>query len=372
MEALVVERLFLGGYVAVSLALAVLLLVPRPRRGVNVALAAFLAVQAAQPVLDHLGQTLPDRAWAYSFALADRSSIIAVDILYLVFLRAALDIPLLRPLRTRAAGFALAAASLLVLLPFALPAATHPGFERTAEGEWNAPDGPLSRAVAWIDVTIVVFALVCTLLAVRAAPRGTTARSRAKAYAAAFVLQDLAILTAYSGTYIIPEGALHTLIEGFWFLGTLLTVSILILAYALLRWQLFDFELRLKLTLRRGTVAGIFIAVFFVIAEVASNFLAGQAGYAVGGVAAGLLLFAIRPLERVAEGLADRAMPGVDASPAYAQFKKLEVYRAALESALEDDGRIDERERRMLDTLRAKLAIHAADAAAIEAELVNA
>lgn len=43
----------------------------------------------------------------------------------------------------------------------------------------------------------------------------------------------------------------------------------------------------------------------------AQTFLTDVYGFVVGGVAAGLLLFAIHPLQRVAERVADAAMPGV-------------------------------------------------------------
>ncbi|MBI4394018.1 MAG: hypothetical protein HY556_09525 [Euryarchaeota archaeon] len=54
----------------------------------------------------------------------------------------------------------------------------------------------------------------------------------------------------------------------------------------------------------------------------------------------------------------------------YLTYKKLEVYRATIEGALED-GEITERERTMLMRLRDKLGIAEADARALELELVG-
>lgn len=118
--------------------------------------------------------------------------------------------------------------------------------------------------------------------------------------------------------------------------------------------------------LRRGTIASVFIATFLVVAAIAERALQ-QYGVLAGGLAAGLLLFALRPIERAATQLADRAMPQVQPTPSYLHFKKLEVYRAAVESALEG-GAIDKRERDLLDRLREKLGIGAEDAAFAEAD----
>lgn len=361
------EPLQLGlslAYATLVLALVGLLLLPRPRRRVTLALSAFVFLQAGQTVVSNVTWLLVDREWAYTAAIASRSLVIAVDVAYLAFLREALPIPLLKPLRSRAGGVILAASTTLVLAPFLFPRAFLSGFERAGD-HWHAAQATADLAVVLLDLTVLTLGVVCALLAVRASARGTVARSQARAYAAAFLVQDVTILGSYLVDQVLGIGGAWSAIG----LPAGVIGSTIILGWALLKYQLFDFELRVKIGIRRGTVVGIFLAVFLVVAEIASNFLAGTQGYLVGGLTAGLMLFAIRPLERLAQGFADRAMPGVDASPAYAQFKKLEVYRAAVETALEGDGRIDESERRMLDTLRAKLAIHADDARALEDEV---
>jgi len=127
-------------------------------------------------------------------------------------------------------------------------------------------------------------------------------------------------------------------------------LAVLILAYAILRHQLLDIDVKLKWTIKRGTLAGMFLAVFFVASQVAQNYFSQSYGVLAGGAAAGLLLFAIAPLQRVAERVADAAMPGVG-QPTHAGtlaaagvvpadpgtlVRKEDAYRGALRVALAD------------------------------------
>ncbi|HLE96946.1 MAG TPA: hypothetical protein VI997_06195, partial [Candidatus Thermoplasmatota archaeon] len=130
-----------------------------------------------------------------------------------------------------------------------------------------------------------------------------------------------------------------------------------ILAYAILRHQLFDLDVKVKWTLRRGTLAAMFLAVFFVVAQVAQTFLTDALGLVVGGMAAGLLLFAIAPLQRMAERVADVAMPGVrDPRERAVALGADEAYREALRMALED-GVITPAEERSLARMARQLGI---------------
>jgi uncharacterized membrane protein YebE (DUF533 family) len=143
-----------------------------------------------------------------------------------------------------------------------------------------------------------------------------------------------------------------------------------LVAYALLKYQLFDIDVKVKWTIKRGTIAAAFLFVFIVVAQLGQNFLSTEYGWAAGGLAAGALLFVLAPLQRVAERVADTAMPGVSTSSEYLSYRKLEVYKATIEGAMED-GAITEKERAMLGRLREKLGISTQDAAALEAEFIR-
>ncbi|MGQ0535264.1 MAG: hypothetical protein ACT4PT_04250 [Methanobacteriota archaeon] len=145
----------------------------------------------------------------------------------------------------------------------------------------------------------------------------------------------------------------------------------LLVAYGIARADLFDIDLKIKWTLRRGTLAGVFVAAFLVVFAVAEQFLQEQYGWLVGGVAVGVLLIVLRPIERAADRLADRVMPGVQNTSEYRTVRKREVYRATVDGALLD-GAISERGRDMLARLQDQLALTATEAREIEREATAA
>jgi len=123
-----------------------------------------------------------------------------------------------------------------------------------------------------------------------------------------------------------------------------------LVAYGVLRVQLFDIDLRIKRTLKRGTVAAAFVATFFVISEFAGNYLSSRFGTVLGILGTGALMFFLDPIQRGAERLSNAAMPNTVATPQYESFRKLQVYDSALRAALED-GHISARQRRVLDSM---------------------
>jgi hypothetical protein len=360
----------------VMLVLAALVLQAAPRRRANQWLALFFATFG----LGSLGPVvlMTPNAW-----LADNIAFYG-DVLQLIFLVAylafvgeALDVPLARIFRRPAvilmsAGLAIIGSAYV----YFHMAELNPIVARTDEGGYGFTVRGLLNDGNFLSAAVFTFTLACALSALRAAAPGTARRAQAKAYALGFGLNDagLAVLG-----YLVPAlglaGVLHTPEwAGFYnCLGTLtnlvsITACVLI-ARGMLRYQMFGFDLKVKWTIQRGTVAAIILGAFFIAAQVAQNYLAGALGWLAGGAAAGLLLFAIKPLERFAMRLSDRAMPKTTGTPEYVAFRKLEVYKAAVESAHETGG-ISARERASLDRLRAKLGIGELDASAVEGDVL--
>ena len=85
----------------------------------------------------------------------------------------------------------------------------------------------------------------------------------------------------------------------------------------------------------------------------------------IGAFAAAALVFVYKPVERFAASLSSAVLPGVEASPAYIAFRKLEVYLEAVEAAYED-GHLSQEDRVILKRLQAKLGVQSADAARLE------
>jgi uncharacterized membrane protein YebE (DUF533 family) len=108
---------------------------------------------------------------------------------------------------------------------------------------------------------------------------------------------------------------------------------------------------------------------FLVVSRIAANYL-NEAGAVAGGVAVGVMMFGLAPVQKAAERLADKALPQVNDSAEYLTFKKLEVYQAAVESAAQW-GRIDDRGRALLDELARRLALQPHDAAAVERDVMT-
>lgn len=136
-----------------------------------------------------------------------------------------------------------------------------------------------------------------------------------------------------------------------------------LLAWAILRTQLFDIDVKLRWTVKQSTVAAAFVAVFFTVEQTTQNVL-GQYGPAFGIAAAALLLFAIAPLQRVAERFARAAVPAprpLEAS------ERASIYRDSVAQAWAD-GSLDRSERLMLDRLRERLGLTRDEASRIESD----
>ncbi len=222
------------------------------------------------------------------------------------------------------------------------------------------------------------FALVASIQAWREANSST--RDRARSFALAFGIRDVCwgfvycfgLWQIWSGMFLTVDQAgevslgTENIVSTIYALGTLLAVPLI--AYGILRTQLFDIDLKIRWTIKQSTVAGVFIAVMFVISEGASQFLSDELGRVTGLLAAGVLMFFLAPLQQFAERVATKAMPNTHNTPEYATFRKMQVYEAAFAEA-QMEGGISQKERTLLVHLRDSLGISQTDAEAIEGNL---
>lgn len=143
--------------------------------------------------------------------------------------------------------------------------------------------------------------------------------------------------------------------------GVMRTLGVGLLAYGVLRHDLAGLDERVEWGVSKTTVAGAFVAVFFVVSEGAQVLFAGVVENELLGVlAAGALVFAISPLQRVADRFAAKAVPGGAEAGEGVEGR----YRDALETALADGG-ISADEERHLGRLAERLGITAERAQAI-------
>jgi hypothetical protein len=337
------------------------------RRLVNAFLATYLASLGVSFILQDLPLFIPDRLWAYNVSWA--GAIVSYGIAfggYLLFLGQALETWLVAPLRSRA-GIALLLAGIVAfaVVGWLRPDALQADGPADPHGGWNFPPGQLSVAMSpYVQLLIFSFGVLTAITAVARTERGSIKRKRAIAFLQGITVID-AVLIAFSVTTLLFGRNIDAITEPVALI--IIAAGGIMLVRGLLRYQLFDFDLKVKWTLQRGTVAAIILGAFFIVAQVAQNYLAGALGWLAGGIAAGALLFAIRPIEHFAARLSDRAMPKTTGSPDYIAYRKLEVYRAAVESEIETHGQ-DHQEHAVLERLRIKLGISREDADALQRE----
>lgn len=193
--------------------------------------------------------------------------------------------------------------------------------------------------------------------------------------------QDLGLHRTSPGGQLIPAAILVPLVLGLVtglgeavdlirvdLFGLLRIGTALLIAYGLLKFQLFGIDLTVKTGLKRSTIVGAFVAVFFLVSEGVELVVSGNLGTAAGLAAAGAMTAALRPLERGAQHLADQVMPGVEPSGSYLDRRRLDVYQAAVERAARD-RKLDDRERDVLATLADDLGVGRQEARRIEQDV---
>lgn len=181
----------------------------------------------------------------------------------------------------------------------------------------------------------------------------------------------LSLVTVFAGMVVgVSLGGLNQAV-GAGFYGVARTVAFALLAYAILRHQILGIDVKLKWTIRRGTVAASFLAVFLVVGQLAQNYFTQGLGLLAGGVAAGLMLFALSPLQRFAEKVADTALPNVKSAGEMSHPERSDTYRRMARAAWAD-GNLSRDERNLLDQLREQLELSRDEAARLESEASRA
>jgi hypothetical protein len=284
---------------------------------------------------------------------------------------ATIDTPLARPLRTRTgATLPWVLAGLVLLLFVVRPTLFIRGLREPSWGGRMLDTGPLVPLAYGLPGLALIYSLIVALSSYRRSAPGTPARTRAGWYALAFGTNDGITIACsnivpliYTATHGIDMRAIEFMFV--WSFSIAEVLFVLLMAYGILRTQLFDIDLRLAAGLRRGTIVAIVLFVFFVSAELAERFVSAEFGYVIGAVAAAVLLLVHKPVERFAEGFSRTVLPGVEASPEYVAFRKLQVYLEAVEAAYED-GQLSKEDRAILKRLQTTLGVAAKDAERLE------
>lgn len=328
---------------AAALALASVTLRASPRRLANQRLALVLVAEGMLVAVIGGIDRLPGPA----------GSIAWVTFLALMFAMPWLYLGLLATLRTSFTRWLRPMGWWAVLAPPAFLLALH-----FVVGRWADELVPMLTLASVAAISL--FAIVASVAAWREAPPGSGDRAKGKAFAIAFVTRDLLLLLVLGQ---LANG--WALLPSFHWFAAIGLLYMAILAYGILKTQLFDIDLRIKKGIAGGTLLAIFAAAFFVAEQLGQQLISERAGPYAGLAGAGALALAFVPLRRLTLRVANRAMPGVSPTPEYVASRKLQVYRAAVEGAFED-GEITGKERAMLHRLAAELEMDPRDMVAVE------
>lgn len=336
--------------VAWGFALYVLAVAP-PTRGARFLVAMLLvdglAVITSYNNLQHLNPLLESVGLPPVPGVLHQVSDWALVAVYLPFLGMTLSTPLVAPLRHPVISRCI----LFGGLAFALALFFIPD---SARARFNIPFyAVISIVLAWGFIAALHTWYIAS---------GDAERERARAFTLAFGARDIlwTITFAYFALAhfdLVGPGIEQQMANPDWYSPAFpltyqlaIIIYVPLVAYGVLRVQLFDIDLRLKRTLKRSTVAAAFVATFFIISELAGEFLSGQFGAVLGVLGTGALVFFLDPIQRAAERLSNAAMPNTVDTPEYESFRKLQVYDSAIRAALED-GHISARQRRVLDSM---------------------
>lgn len=341
----------------------------RPDRTQNRRLSLQLAVEAfVNFALQGATWVVADAPFVYAMAGAGIVFVWIKLWTYYNFL-ATLPTPLARQLERPAVRWGL----LAVVLALASTWGFWPDFYIRGVGPTPVAEQAALPGPGW-SVCLHVWAvlwLVGLIFAVSAYRRAPTAllRRQAKWYLRAFGLRDVGFAILTTILVAIPREhpawlVLFVSLSGLWI------VYPMMVAYAILRTQLFGIELTIKWTLEKSTIAAVFGGVFVTVGELVEVVL-GLDGTLYGLLAAVSVGLFIRRIEIGAERVADRAMPGVEDTPDYREDRKKEIYRAQLEQLMADE-QVTAKERQALLQLQEDLGLSGDVANRLEREVLEA
>lgn len=338
-----------AAFVAWGFALYVFLVAP-PTRGARF-LVAMLVIDGLAVISSYENWIYVDRFLTETFGLSGlpwfdihQASDWALIAVYLPFLGMTLDSPLVAPMKHPVARNVILFGGLAIALSmFFVP-------DDTRE---------LFRVPFYVVISVVLAYSFAAAVHSWYIATSEAKRERAKAFTLAFGVRDVlwtftfALNTAYYYGYFDEDapsdlGALSIIVPFAYEIAVIIYVPLV--AYGVLRVQLFDVDLRIKRTLKRSTVAAAFVATFFIVSELAGVYLSDQLGTVLGILGTGALMFFLDPIQRAAERVSNAAMPNTRDTPEYESYRKLQVYESAVQAALED-GHISERQRRVLNSM---------------------
>lgn len=162
-----------------------------------------------------------------------------------------------------------------------------------------------------------------------------TARATTESHAARNValLIPASMLVGMVARAIVGDGS----IDDTGLYGIARIITFVVLSYAILRHRMLGLDVKLRFAISKSTLAAILLSVVFIASEGAQAVFGADKQW-LGLVAGGCVVFAIAPLQRAADKLAEKAVPvsSAKASNLPPANDREERYRAAVWLALRD------------------------------------
>ena len=366
---------------ALSLLAAITIWRTTPNRLVRNRFTLLFIAEAMMMLTGILGppQWLLQESHAYSAMLLHFSNDCLLLAVYLPAIAVAVDSPLLRPFRHGwGRGLVVSLGIIFFIAIQVLPAEwvaqSQPGLPGYGS-PYSVIFGPLIGLIFVCLVTSYVYGLVATVLVWRASSSEAQRRKNG-ALSLAFASRDI----SWGGIYLFATAVVFLGVDqstpdmllmgmyGIVFAYFCYIVYICLTAYGIAFLHILDIDLKIKKTLKASTVTAMFVAFFFIVSEISAVLLSDQIGPILALFASGALLFFLAPLQDLAAKLSDKAMPTVQDTPEYQNFRRLQIYGAAVEDALKS-GAITGAQRVALDYLLSELQLPVEDAHSVELKL---
>lgn len=150
------------------------------------------------------------------------------------------------------------------------------------------------------------------------------------------------------------------------------TLGAALVGWGILRYSLFDIDIKLKASLQRSTVAAVFVAVYFLVSEVGAVWFSDVSGSDYWGIAAAaLLLLALHPLQGATERVFDGLMPAARPLGSLNRDQQVAFYREQVD-LMWMDGHLSPKDRLVLANLRVRLGLDTETAEAVELAVIAA
>jgi len=227
--------------------------------------------------------------------------------------------------------------------------------------------GPLEGSWEIVTITSLFYALV-VLVRSHLYAISDIERKQVKYVLVAFAIQAVFCVTHLAIRFLLSFYIVYVAVAAASILVDVLFV--VLIAYAILKYQLFDIEVKMKRSIRYSIVMTTLAASLIIFNESLEFFVTKSlfSGPVFSISAAFLLAVLFTPVNNLTKKGVDILFPNVSDSERHYNLKKTEIYRAALEQAWVD-GSPSEKEKAMLKCLREKLDLSEKDHKKLEAEV---